>query len=252
MYEFAAITDIGPKFSVNDDRILVNERIIDDGSLEGNVSNTVLVAAVADGVGGLQRGYEAADISLNSLLELNKPGLGRTDIREAVESANRKIIHRQEELHDVNGLRTTLAAIYLSDNVCYVINAGDSRVYRYRQKILEQLSKDHSIVQNMIDIGEITVEESYLHPKRNVITKCLGEEAKVNARIVDFTDDIKEKDMFILCSDGISDCLRDPEMAGIVGENGLSLLDMCRKILNKAIDNGSTDNISICLVRKEN
>lgn len=252
MFEFAAITDIGPKFSANDDRILINERIIADGSINGKINNTFLIIAVADGVGGLQMGYEAATISLQSLSELNKPGLSRVDIRRVVEVANKNIIHRQDELDNANGLRTTLAALYISDNVCYVINAGDSRVYRYRENILEQLSKDHSIVQNMIDTGEITIEESYSHPKRNVITKCLGEEEKVNARIVDYTDDIKANDIFVLCSDGISDCLWDSEIASIVAENELSLQDICKKILCKAIDNGSTDNISICLVRKEN
>lgn len=252
MFEFAAITDIGSKINVNDDRILVNESIIDAGSIVGKITNPFLIMAVADGVGGLQMGYEAAEITLRCLSQLNKPGLGRVDIRCAVEKSNRSIIQRQVELRNTSGLRTTLAAVYISEDICYVINAGDSRVYRYRDNMLEQLSKDHSIVQNMIDTGEITIEEAYLHSKRNVITKCLGEEEKVNARIVDYSEDIWLKDLFVICSDGISDCLRDFEIASIVADAEISLLDACKKLVEMAKDNGSTDNISICLFRKEN
>lgn len=251
MFEFAAITDIGPKCSMNDDRILISKRVINNGSADGKIIEPFFIVAVADGVGGLQMGYEAAEISLRSISELNRPGLGRVDIRSAIEVSNQKVIQRQLEMDSSTGLRTTLAALYISDDICYVINAGDSRIYRFRDNTLEQLSKDHSIVRDMIEAGEITIEESYLHPKRNIITKCLGEEEKVNARIVDYTNDLKEKDIFILCSDGISDCLRDSEMLDIIVKEEISLHDICTRLIKKAINNGSKDNISVCLVRKE-
>lgn len=252
MYEFAAISDIGPRFKINDDRILVNDRILDNSEIDGKIENSFLIAAVADGVGGLQMGYEAAEISLKSVSGLNQSGLGRQEIRSAVETANKRILQRQREINNASALRTTLAAIYISDEICYVINAGDSRVYRLRDKKLELLSKDHTVVQNMIDSGELTVEEAYTHPRRNVITKCLGDEEKVNARIVDYSNDLKLNDIFIICSDGISDCLRDSEITAIIVDTKFSLQNACKEIINKAIDNGSTDNISVCLLRKEN
>ena len=252
MYEYAAISDIGPKANINDDRILVNGKILDSGLINGKIIEPYTILAVADGVGGLQRGYEAAEMTLHTIADLNKPGLGRQDIRNAVECANKSVIQKQVEMNNPNALRTTLAAVYISESDCYVVNAGDSRVYRLRDGELVQLSKDHSVVQNMIDTGELNIDESYSHPKRNVITKCLGDESRVNARIVDYSDDIQINDLFVICSDGISDCLRDYEIANIVADLRISLQDACRKLVNKAIDNGSTDNISVCLLRKEN
>ncbi len=150
-----------------------------------------------------------------------------------------------------DGLRSTLAALYVDGETVYVINAGDSRVYRFRSGELVQLSKDHSVVQNYIDMGEITEEESYSHPKKNLITKCIGNEERVNARIVDFSEDLQLGDMFILCSDGLSDCLRTREMRVMLNEDNKPLSELCRLLTKKAIEKGSTDNISICLMRKE-
>lgn len=253
MYNYAAITDIGPRFAVNDDRILVGNAIVSDGEIEGTIHDKFVLVAIADGVGGLQMGYEAAELTLCHLSNLNQPEMGRMNIRNTVESTNQKVISLQAELNINDGLRTTLAALYIDGQVAYVINAGDSRVYRFRNNFLEQLSKDHSVVQNLIDTGEITEEESYSHPKRNVITKCIGEEDKVNARIIDYSQDVFPDDLFLLCSDGISDCLRIEEMNEILlNRREMSLIEICRELINKALDNGSIDNISICLMKKEN
>jgi serine/threonine protein phosphatase PrpC len=252
MFEFAAITDVGPYFQINDDRVMINGQIISDGMIDGKSDGACMVAAVADGVGGLQRGYEAAEIALEAIAELGQPGLGRAGIRRIMESANQKVIDRQNETNIRNGIMTTIAAIYFCNEACYVINAGDSRVYRYRDGTMEQLSKDHSAIQNMIDTGEITVQEARSHPKRNVVTKCLGAEAKLNARIVDHTNEVLVNDMFLICSDGISDCLTDGELLHVAAERGISLTEMCKHFLNQAIDHGSTDNISICVIRREN
>ncbi len=253
MYRYAAYTDKGPVFEVNDDRVAVGNEITGNGGFSGVTDEPVIFAGVADGVGGLSRGYEAAEITLRTLTAINKPGVERTEITDSIEKANRIIRSRQTELNIEDGLRTTLAAIYIDNDVLFVINAGDSRVYRLRDGRLEQLSKDHSVVQNYIDTGKITEEESYDHPKRNVITKCIGDEDRVNARIIDLSGSLRDNDMFMLCSDGISDCIRTPEAEQLFmsGEND-DLGHICRSFVQKAIENGSTDNISICLVRREN
>lgn len=251
MYKYAAISDIGPQYEINDDRILIGNLIINSGEYSGETSEELMLLAVADGVGGLQLGYEAAEETLKSFSSINQPEMGRMQIRNAVESANKMVLHKQRKLNMLEGLRTTLAALYINANTAYVINAGDSRVYRFRNDEIELLSKDHSVVQNLIDTGEITEDQAYSHPKRNVITKCIGDEEKVNARIVDFSDDVKSGDIYILCSDGISDCMRSEEMKQILIRENTPLLEKCRSFIHKAIDNGSTDNISICLMRKE-
>ena len=251
MFSFAALTDRGPVFEVNDDRILVGRNVIGSGEYSGIMESDHILLAVADGVGGLMKGYEAAEETLKMLSQLNRPGIERVDIKECVEKANELIRCRQAQLNMPDGLRSTLAALYVDGETVYVINAGDSRVYRFRSGELVQLSKDHSVVQNYIDMGEITEEESYSHPKKNLITKCIGNEERVNARIVDFSEDLRLGDMFILCSDGLSDCLRTREMRVMLNEDNKPLSELCRLLTKKAIEKGSTDNISICLMRKE-
>lgn len=251
MYEYAAISDIGPQYEINDDRILIGDTIINSGEYSGKTCDEVILLAIADGVGGLQMGYAAAEETLKVLSSINHPDVDRMQIRNIVEVVNKSVLQKQRELNLLNGLRTTLAAIYLDAKSSYVFNAGDSRVYRFRNESIELLSKDHSVVQNLLDTGEITEEQAYSHPKRNVITKCIGDEERVNARIIDFSDDVKSGDIFLLCSDGISDCMRNDEMKEILMRDNTTLLEKCRSFIHKAIENGSTDNISICLMRKE-
>lgn len=252
MYSYAAIVDKGPVFEVNDDRVLIGNTIIKEGEFEGKIQDNYIFLAVADGVGGLQLGYEAAELTLKTVSELFQPNMDRVSIRNYIEEANQKVIFRQKEIGRRDGLRTTLAALYIDEKRVYVANAGDSRVYCFRNGKLQQLSKDHSVVQNLIDVAEITEEESYTHPKRNVITKCIGEEDRVIARIIDGSEELCIGDVFLLCTDGISDCLRINKIEDIlINRNERSLIEICRDIFQNAINNGSKDNISICLVRKE-
>jgi protein phosphatase len=253
MYTYAAITDVGTQYLINDDRILIGNQLIREGCASGTVEENYMLAAICDGVGGLAMGDAAAEESLLCLCALNKQGIERSDIRRTVEVANKKVLARQSALNRADGLRTTLAAIYLDGNVLYVINAGDSRVYRFRNHEVTLLSKDHSIVQNLIDTGEITEEEARIHPKRNVITKCIGDEERVNARIIDLTDDIQNGDIWMLCTDGITDCLIDADIREVLnGNRSTGLLDCCKMLIDEAIKNGSADNLSVCLIRKEN
>ncbi len=252
MYNCAAITDIGPQFKVNDDRILIGNHILSVGEYQTEATGDNFVLAIADGVGGLQMGYEAAEETLGIVSQLYAPAKERMDIRNCIEAANKSVLAKQLSLNSPQGLRTTLALLYVDRDGGFVANAGDSRVYRFRDNELVQLSKDHSLVQNMVDTGEITEDEAYVHPKRNVITKCIGEEDKVNARIIDLSGDVIINDIYMLCSDGISDCLRPDEIRDTLVEGQeKNLIDLCRTFIHKAIDNGSTDNISICLMRKE-
>ena len=252
MYTYAAVCDIGPVSATNDDRVLIEKQLIGDDEVSGEIQNDCFLAAICDGVGGMAKGYEAAERTLEHLKELNVPGMERNDIRKVIENANRNVIAKQNEMGCNNGMRTTLVAIYYDGDVYYVINAGDSRCYRYRNGMLELLSRDHSVVQNMIDAGEITEEEARVHPKRNIITKCIGDEERVNARIIEHVDDSIVGDIYVLCSDGISDCLTDEQLASVIARNFESdLLSLSKELVREAIQFGSGDNISVCLIRKE-
>lgn len=252
MYTYAAITDIGPYYEKNDDRILVADEVLSVGESSGSWEKEYFLTAICDGVGGLDCGYEAAQTGLLTIRELSGRHPDRSSIRSAVETANTDIRMQQEHRGLVDGMRTTLAGISVYGKDAYVFNAGDSRVYLYRKERIHRLSKDHSVVQELIDVGKLTEEEARMYPGRNLITKCLGEEDRVNARIIDMTGEVEAGDVFLLCTDGMTDSISDTELEELLqAEAGMSLPAICRQMIDRAIKNGATDNISVCIFRKE-
>lgn len=253
MYTYAAKVDIGMSEHQNDDRVLVSDIILTDGIISGKIEKDTAVAAVSDGVGGLAQGYRAAVTTLERMSHLNIKDISIDDIKNAIEESNVRVrnIQSVENLHQ--GMMATIAGIYSDKDKFYVYNAGDSRVYRFRFKYIMQLSKDHSLVQDLVDLGEITPEEAKTHEKKNVINKCIGYEEIVNARIIDNSGDYLAGDIIIICSDGISDVVTDSEIKEIVYNHKLDedLKECCIQIVDKAIENGSLDNLSVILLRKE-
>ena len=253
MYTYAAKVDVGVSEEQNDDRALVSSILLTDGEISGKIEKQEIVAAICDGVGGLAQGYRAAMTTLERISHLNKTGISIEQIQTAIEESNIRVrnIKSIENLH--NAMMSTIAGIYADGDRFIVFNAGYSRVYRFRFKYIMKLSKDHSLVQDLIDLGEITPEEAKTHEKKNVINKCIGYEESVNARIMDMSGDFSEGDILMICSDGISDVLNDQDIRDIVIEHKQDeeLKDCCIKIYEKAIEKGSLDNLSVILLRKE-
>lgn len=252
MYTYAVKVDKGAYEEQNDDRALVGTMIIDDGESSGEISGENLLATICDGVGGLAKGYKAARKTLECISQLDREGVNTEDIKATIELANNQVKDLQIKESMPNGMRTTIAGIYSSGNNLTVYNAGDSRVYRFRYRFMSQLSKDHSLVQDMVDMGEITEQEAKVHPRKNVINKCIGNDEVVNPRIVEFTEDFMPGDIIMICSDGISDELDDSQIKSIIASHKAdeSLLDCCREFMDKAACAGSKDNMSIILIRK--
>lgn len=253
MYTYAAKVDIGVSEDQNDDRALVSSILLTDGEISGKIEKQEVVAAICDGVGGLAQGYRAAMTTLERISHLNKSDITLEQIQTAIEESNTRVRNIQsiENLH--NAMMSTIAGVYSDGDRFIVFNAGDSRVYRFRFKYIMQLSKDHSLVQDLIDLGEITPEEAKNHEKKNVINKCIGCEERVNARVMDMSGDFAEGDILIICSDGISDVLSDQDIKDIVlvHKQDEELNDCCKKIYENAIEKGSLDNLSVILLRKE-
>ena len=253
MFSYAGKVDIGVYEHQNDDRLLIGSHIITNGEFSGKTDNSYIVATVCDGVGGLAQGYRAAMTTLEVMSHFDRKGVSPDEIKDAIELSNRRIRNIQSIEALQNGLRTTIAGIYSDDEKFYVYNAGDSRVYRFRYKYFSQLSKDHSLVQDLIDMGEISIEEAKTHKQKNVINKCIGNDEIVNPRVIDMSDDFVKGDIIMICSDGITDEIMDADIKEIILEhkNDLDLLECCRLIYRKAIENGSQDNLSVLLLRKE-
>ena len=253
MYRYSVKVDIGVEEKQNDDRALVASQIIDDGECHGECNTDYIVASICDGVGGLAEGYKAATKTLEEMKNLNRADVDIDMIKEHIDLANKKVIQAQIDEGNIQGMRTTLAGIYADRDRFFVYNVGDSRVYRFRFKYLMQLSKDHSLVQDLIDLGELTPEKAKTHPDKNVINKCIGNEDDCVPRVIDLSEDFMDNDIILICSDGISDELTDNEIKEIImkHKNDDDLKECCKQLYDKAIVNGSLDNLSLILLRKE-
>ena len=254
MWNYAGLVDVGVCEDHNDDRAVIGTKLLSKGVISGIVQTPYISAAICDGVGGMQRGDRAAEITCEVFAKKTY-GTGKTmtDIINAIESANEKVYLTKIQENSPNSLFTTIAGIYVDDAHLFVGNVGDSRVYRLRYQYLMRLSKDHSLVQEMVDSGKLTPEQAFSHKKKNVITNCIGLFKLVSPRVIDLSDDIQERDLFFICSDGISDALKDEEIRDILIEyrNSDNLRECCQKLKKKAIEHGSKDNISAILIRKE-
>lgn len=253
MYTYATLVDIGVSEKHNDDRALINNMIVEEGSFSGIISEDYFVASICDGVGGLAKGYLAAEITLDFFKHLNRKNVSIEIIKKAVEEANRRVKERQIIEDMQGGMRTTIAGVYVNGEAAIVYNAGDSRVYRFRHKYLLQLSKDHSLVQDLVDLGQLLREDIKKHPKKNVINKCIGHDTEVNARVMDISGEYSVGDIVMICSDGITDYVDDSSIKDIIlaHKKDVDLTACCKEIYTCAVEAGSLDNMSIILIRKD-
>ena len=213
------ITDVGQNRSMNQDFVFASETPV------GNLPNLFVVA---DGMGG----HRAGDTNPIKI------------IRTAVEEANRRVYEKSREDENLAGMGTTVVVAVIEGRYLYVANVGDSRLYLIRDDI-RQITKDHSLVEEMVRSGKLKKEEARKHPNKNVITRAVGVEREVN---IDFFDlRVRKGDKILLCSDGLSNMLEDSEICAIVKSGG-DVEERARKLITAANQNGGKDNISVVLV----
>ena len=161
-----------------------------------------------------------------------------------MEEANSRVYEKSRENENLAGMGTTVVVAVIEDRYLYVANVGDSRLYLIRKDI-RQITKDHSLVEEMVRSGKLKREEARNHPNKNVITRAVGVEKEVN---IDFFDlRIRKGDKILLCSDGLSNMLEDNEIREIVTSGG-DVEERARKLITAANQNGGKDNISVVLV----
>lgn len=232
--KFTAITDIGSVRKNNEDCYYIP------------VSNGPFI--LADGMGGHLAGERASGIAVETIAKIfdganinSKEELVELMVKSAKE-ANREIyIHSDEE--SSRGMGTTLTMAYVYEDILYYVNIGDSRIYEIDEDIV-QLSKDDSFVNYLIDMGEITEEEALVHPKRNVLTKALGTSENLEVEVGQVSAKVGKK--FLLCSDGLTNMVKNEEIRDIVKDNELE--NAAELLLDKAISNGGIDNITIIII----
>ncbi len=232
-------THVGMVRNNNEDSLLVREPFI---------------FAVADGMGGYSAGEVASRETLKAFeaathdLRHNKVNEPEEVLLEAFAKANKHTFLMAQKNKDYKGMGTTLTALYLpGDNTAYAAHVGDSRLYLYRNNTLSQITKDHSYVADLLAQGKITSSEAFTHPKRNMLLQALGVEESINTDIFHFA--LEKGDILLLCSDGLSDMLRDLEIAHILEASDFE--NAATALLEQSLDNGGKDNISLIMIAVE-
>lgn len=208
---------------------------------------------VADGMGGHAAGEVASKCAVESFtsyfkekaIDLKDDRNIKKTLEEAVEFSNNKIYEKSIADLALEGMGTTFLCAFISNEKLYAANVGDSRLYKINTNKIEQITTDHSYVMDLVNLGEITPEEAETHPCKNVLTRALGttKTLKVDTHIID----IQENDLFLLCSDGLTNMIDNDNIAKITNKN-VPLKDMCDNMIHLANKNGGIDNISIILL----
>jgi len=234
----AGRTDVGIIRSGNEDNFLM---VPDKG-----------VFIVADGMGGHAAGEVASEMAVRviarevgSLQGLNDEQVAER-MRLSIRAANGAIFERTLTEHDKRGMGTTVTALTLFQSRFLIGQVGDSRAYLLRDGKLTQVTKDHSYVQEQVDAGYLTPEQARTHPYSNVITRCVGANADVMPDV--YVGSVKQSDLFLLASDGLTGMLEDPQLAEIM-KNGLQPQEQVDQLIEEANRHGGLDNITAIMVR---
>lgn len=223
---FGSRTDIGCLRDHNEDSLIVTPPLF----------------AVADGMGGHAAGEVASEIAVNVLAELAPAHPDPEALGRAVEEANRAIIRAAHEGRGREGMGTTMTAAMLEGERLIIAQVGDSRAYLLHQGKLQQLTRDHSLMADMIEAGQLTPEEARTHPNRSVITRALGSDPNTQPDLYEIN--VETGDRLLICSDGLSGMVPDADIESTLAR----IRDPQRcasQLVNEAIANGGHDNVTV-------
>lgn len=233
-----AATDVGRVREVNQDYIYCSLKPV------GKLPNLFLVA---DGMGGHKAGDLASRYTVETLIENIENSHSDnpiTIINDAIVNANKLLLMKAAESEEYSGMGTTLVVCTIIGESMYVANVGDSRLYLYDGK-LSQITRDHSLVEEMVALGKLNRDEARRHEKKNVITRAIGGAKEVMADF--FEAELTAGNRIIMCSDGLSNMVDDSEIEQIMSSD-LAIEDKTRKLLDRANENGGKDNIAVVIV----
>ena len=247
--EIVRLTDVGQRRDHNEDAI----------ASDAEVGLVVL----ADGMGGYKAGEVASEIAILSITAEIKEAMetsahGQNDILlgmqseaqlilNAVRNANDAIYQVSQSQPQCAGMGTTLVVGLFTNNKVLVGHIGDSRMYRLREQQFTQITEDHSLLQEQIKSGLITAEQAKFSSNKNLVTRAVGIDPEVDLELNEF--DVEVGDIYLLCSDGLTDLVEDNIIAATLNMLSSNLTDAAQKLIQMANENGGKDNISVILVR---
>ncbi|MCR4707971.1 MAG: Stp1/IreP family PP2C-type Ser/Thr phosphatase [Clostridiales bacterium] len=209
------------------------------------------IFAVADGMGGHLAGEVASTMAIQAVQEMSEressPSIRA--LREMMDRVNRQILEKGREDSSCSGMGTTLSVLWKAQRYMYIAHVGDSRIYRFRKEEnrFEQITRDHSLVEEMVQSGILSREEARIHPRRNIITRALGTEGDNQPDIL--AADTREGDVWLLCSDGLTTMVDDRTIASVLA--GRNLAEASDALLSAALLAGGYDNITLILHEEE-
>jgi protein phosphatase len=236
-YKYSSVTNIGLKRLDNEDSLGIFE--IENG----------ILAVVCDGLGGNKAGDIASQLSVNTVYEFFKSSTQNDyleRIKLAITAANNSILQKASTSNDLKGMATTIDVLFLLENTAYFGHVGDSRVYFLINGKLKQLTKDHSLVQKLIDEGYLTPDEAEHHPNKNIIMRALGGNSEIDIDLSKITLDSSDKYLFFLCTDGVTAVVKDNELEELLA-NYVNIKETLSDLIKQR---GAPDNFTFVFITK--
>lgn len=236
-----ASTDVGMRHEKNQDCYKA-----------GRLSDDSYWAVLCDGMGGVSSGGEASFIAVNyleqaideALLDLQSEQSVKEFILNAVARCNKLIYDLSADEGNSLTMGTTVVVAIVRNNFAQIVHAGDSRAYHLTRRSIEQLTVDHSVVQELLESGKITEQQARNHPNKNIITSALGVEPEIR---IDYNEvKLAKGDMLLLCTDGLSNMMEDSEIANVV--KGADFYRAAEGLVKRAVDLGGFDNVTALLL----
>jgi protein phosphatase len=223
----AAVTDPGRTRRHNEDAYVIEPPLF----------------AIADGMGGAQAGEVASRLATAALKESASNGGGEQRISDLIQEANRRVYDRSSSDPNTSGMGTTITVALVENDTVSFGHVGDSRAYLIRDAQMEQLTEDHSLVNELLKTGKLSREEAETHPQRSVITRALGTDPDVD--VDTFSVRAETGDLFLLCSDGLTDMVSERSILDVVERNRADIDGALRALVKEANRGGGQDNITV-------
>ena len=225
---YAAASDTGRKRRRNEDSYVIAPPLF----------------AVADGMGGAQAGEIASKLAAVALEETDLGALsGEERVKSLIQEANRRVYERSNADPNASGMGTTITVALVEDSGVTIGHVGDSRAYRYRGSSIEQITEDHSLVNELMKSGKLSPEEAETHPQRSVITRALGTDPDVD--VDSFIVEAQTGDVFLLCSDGLTTMVDDDGILAVLEQHHDDLDRATKSLVSAANRGGGEDNITV-------
>ena len=239
MIKTFSVTNIGKRRKLNQDFVYTSEEPV------GHLPNLFVVA---DGMGGHKAGDYASKLAVTTMVEeiagsdetIPEKLLGR-----AIETANGKVRESAERMPELEGMGTTVVAASCDGDTLSIANVGDSRLYIVSGHEIRQITRDHSWVEEMVRRGGLGRDEARNHPDKNIITRAVGAENTIKVDF--FSVKLKEGDLILMCTDGLTNMLEDEEIRMIL-DGARDIVEKAEELVRRANENGGMDNISVILI----